>query len=62
MVTITFTWHLIVLIVVIIAGFSWAITRDGTSGWMGSERGWATMLWFILTVMAVLIYGGIVWW
>ena len=59
---ITITWHLLTLIILEIAGLIWVITRDGSSGWLGSDRDWAGIAYFIMSVIAISIYGGVFWW
>lgn len=57
-------WHCTLLIIAIIIGFIWAITRDDyDGGYLGiSSQFIAIVVWIILTIMAVAIYGGIFWW
>lgn len=59
---ITITWHLLLLIIIEIAGLIWVTTRDGSSGWLGSDRYWAGITYFIVSVVAISIYGGVFWW
>lgn len=59
---ITITWHLLTLIILEIAGLIWVATRDGSSGWLGSDRDLAGILYFILSIIVLAIYGGIFWW
>lgn len=56
------TWHLLVLLLVIIAGLCYALTRSNESGMFGSPRGWVMLLWATATVVILLIYGGFCWW
>lgn len=56
------TWHLLVLLLLVVFGFTWAITRDKQSGMFGSPRAWAVLLWAVVTVIILLIYGGVCWW
>ena len=58
---ITIHWSLLVLIAIILIGLVWVFTLDNRSGLGGSARDWGCLLWFILTIIAVLIYGGIFW-
>ena len=43
-----------------------ALTRDNNSNGgyldLGSNRDWAIVLWVVLSIIAVLIFGGIFWW
>lgn len=59
---VTITWHLLTLIILEIAGLIWVITRDGSSRWLGSDRDWAGIAYFIMSVIAISIYGGVFWW
>ena len=56
------TWHLLVLLLALILGFCYALTRNKESGLFGSPREWAVLLWALVTVIILLIYGGICWW
>lgn len=55
-------WHLLIYILVNVVIFIWAITRNGEVGFLGSDRLWATMLFFLFFIISTLIYGGIFWW
>lgn len=59
---ITISWHLLVLIIAEIIGLVWVITKDDTTGFLGSDRDWAGVLYIILSIVVVSIYGGIYWW
>ena len=59
---ITIHWSLLVLITIILIGLVWVFTLDNRSGLGGSARALGCLLWFVLTIIAVLIYGGIFWW
>lgn len=59
---ITITWHLLLLIILEVLGLIWVITRNDSSGWLGSDREWAGIAYVILSVVAISIYGGIFWW
>lgn len=59
---ITITWHLLLLIILEVVGLIWVITRNDSSGWLGSDREWAGIAYVILSVVAISIYGGIFWW
>ena len=59
---VTITWHLLVLLLLAVFGFVWAITRDKQSGMFGSPQGWALLLWATAVVVILLIYGGFFWW
>ena len=59
---ITIEWHLLIYIIVNAFVFVWAITRDGTEGYLGSDRGWAFMLFLLVLIISTSIYGGIFWW
>lgn len=56
----------LIFIIVEIATLVFAITRDDYSGGgyidFGSTRDWAIVLWVVLSIIAVLIFGGIFWW
>ena len=55
-------WHTIVLLFLVIAALAWCLRVPNEAGFFGSPRDWALALWVICTVVAVLIYGGFVWW
>lgn len=55
-------WHLLIYIIVNLAIFIWAITRDGQEGFLGSDRGWALAAFFLFLIISTLLYGGIFWW
>lgn len=59
---ITFEWHLLIYIIANLIIFIWAITRDGTEGFLGSDRGWAIILFLLFLIVSTLLYGGIFWW
>lgn len=55
-------WHLLVYVIVNLVIFTWAITRDKTEGLIGSDRGWAMILFLLFLIVSTLLYGGIFWW
>lgn len=55
-------WHLLIYIIVNLAIFIWAITRDSQEGFLGSDRGWALVVFFLFLIISTLLYGGIFWW
>lgn len=59
---ITFEWHLLIYILINAALFVWAITRDGYDGFLGSDRTWAMLFFFLVLTISTSIYGGIFWW
>lgn len=59
---ITITWHLLLLIILEVVGLIWVITRNGSSGWLGSDREWAGIAYMIISVIIISVYGGIFWW
>ena len=59
---ITFEWHLLIYILVNAVVFIWAITRDDYEGFLGSNRDWAIILFFLVLIISTSIYGGIAWW
>lgn len=62
MTTVTISWNIMVYVLVLICTFIFAITRDNFSGWLGSSRDWAIMLWIVFTLLFTAIWGGIFWW
>lgn len=56
---ITIRWHLLILIVIIAGLFTF--TRDDDEEYLTSRDLWKTLS-LILTIILVLIYGGIFWW
>lgn len=59
---ITITWHLLLLIILEVVGLIWVITRNGSSGWLGSDREWAGIAYMVISVIVISVYGGIFWW
>lgn len=64
--TLTLNTPTLIFITAEIATLVFAITREDYSGGgfidFGSNRDWAIVLWVILSIIAVLIFGGIFWW
>ena len=61
---ITISWHSALLIIAIIGGLVWAVTRDDhDGGYLGIDSQFiAIVVWIILTAIIIVIYGGIFWW
>lgn len=53
---ITITWHLLALILTIIIGLIFAATSNKDT------RGDNVAFWMVLSIVAILIYGGVFWW
>ena len=53
---ITITWHLLALILTIIIGLIFAATSNK------DYRDDNVVFWVVLSVVAILIYGGVFWW
>lgn len=62
MIMITFEWHLLIYIAINLILFIWAITRDDYDGFLGSDRTWAMLFFFIVLIISTSVYGGIFWW
>ena len=58
---ITISWHLLMLIVIIAGLWIFTFTRDNSGQYFSSRDLWS-MLSVILTIILILIYGGIFWW
>lgn len=58
---ITISWHLLILIVIIAGLWVFTFTRDN-DGQYFTERDLWVVISFILTIILILIYGGIFWW
>lgn len=54
---ITITWHVLLLIVIIVALLIFAFTRDNSNE--GCVEFWLSLL---IAFIIILIYGGIFWW
>ena len=62
MITIEFSWHLLILIAVLVIGFIWVMSLDDSDGLLGSERTWGCFFYIVGAAFAAIIYGGIFWW
>ena len=58
---ITITWHFFTLWAIMMFTFCYAITRRG-KGLYGDKREWAVIIWSIVWLIILAIYGGFVWW
>ena len=58
---ITISWHFFLMMTAIVLSFCYAVTREG-DGKYGSRREWAVIIWSIVWLIILAIYGGIVWW
>ena len=58
---ITIHWHLLILIVIIAGLWIFTFTRDDDGEYLTSRDLWETLS-LILTIILILIYGGIFWW
>lgn len=66
MVTITLTWHLLVVCVLqlfIIARLIYIYASDNTGGYFGGMYSFLFTIFYIIISSAMwMVYGGIVWW
>lgn len=62
MIEIKVSWHLLLLIIALVAGIIWVCTLDDSSSVMGSDRGWGCLFFVIIAIIALAVYGGIFWW
>ena len=62
MIEIKVSWHLLLLIIALVAGIIWVFTLDDSSTIMGSERGGGCLFFVIIAIIALAVYGGIFWW
>ena len=58
---ITIRWHLLMLIVIIAGLWIFTFTRDDSGQYFSSRDLWSTLS-IVLTIILILIYGGIFWW
>ena len=58
---ITISWHLLILIVIIVGLWIFTFTRDDSGQYFSSRDLWVVIS-LILTIILILIYGGIFWW
>lgn len=58
---ITISWHLLTLILVIVVLWLIPFVKDNEGRYF-SERDLWTVISLILTIILILIYGGIFWW
>ena len=58
---ITISWHLLMLIVIIAGLWIFTFTRDDSGQNFSSRDLWSTLS-VVLTIILILIYGGIFWW
>lgn len=58
---ISISWHLLLLIVVVAGLWIFTFTRDNDGQYFSSRDLWVVIS-LILTIILILIYGGIFWW
>ena len=58
---ITISWHLFMFIVIIAGLWIFTFTRDDCGQYATSRDLWLTLS-IVLTIILILIYGGIFWW
>ena len=58
---ITISWHLLMFIIIIAGLWIFTFTRDDR-GQYGTSRDLWTTISIVLTIILILIYGGIFWW
>lgn len=59
---ITISWHLLLIIILALLGFGYVMTLDNKASILGSTRDWGCFVYWLVLIMVLLIYGGIVWW
>lgn len=62
MIEIKVSWHLLLLIIALVAGIIWVFSLDDSSTIMGSQRDWGCLVYVIIAIIALAVYGGIFWW
>ena len=62
MITLTFEWHLIILIAIIVALIIWCFTLSDEESMLGSQRQWGCFSSIVVVIIVIAIYGGIFWW
>lgn len=55
-------WNFIIYGVILGGTLMFALTRDHTYFWFGSDMEWAIIIWIIFAVVFTPIWGGIFWW
>lgn len=59
---ITIHWNFIIYGVILGGTLMFALTRDHTERWFGSDMEWALLIWIIFIIAFTPIWGGIFWW
>ena len=62
MIEIKVSWHLLLLIIALVAGVVWAYSLDDHDTMFGSQRFWGRLVYVIIAIIALAVYGGIFWW
>ena len=58
---ITISWHFLILIIIIAGLWIFAFTRDNDGQYFTDRDLWV-VLSLVLTIVLIMIYGGIFWW
>lgn len=59
---ITISWHLLLLIIVIVIGFIYVYTLDDNNEFYESDRFLGGFVWLVFAIFLLVLYGGIFWW
>lgn len=62
MITVTLTLPWIILIALGVILGIWILTSDTTPGYLGSDRGFAIVVSFVIMIIAFFVVGGFFWW
>ena len=50
------------LIIALVAGVVWVYSLDDHDTMFGSQRFWGRLVYVIIAIIALAVYGGIFWW
>lgn len=62
MIEIKVSWHLLLLIIALVAGIIWVCTLNDHDIIFCSQRFWGGILYVIIAIIALAVYGVIFWW
>lgn len=62
MIEIKVSWHLLLLIIALAAGLIKVYTLDDYDTMFGSPRSWGFLVYVVIAIIALAVYGGIFWW
>lgn len=62
MIEIKVSWHLLLLIIALVAGVVWVFSLEDSPTMLGSQRYWGSLIFVIIAIFELVVYGGIFWW